>query len=240
MAINTRVSPVTRDSAVERNGDAHKRFGDRGHDNRINHTTLTEDQRMNRLITLIGVAVVVGAAAEFSNAEEEARKSEIARFESVQENKDYRVSILGVTKGIAFVDSQELIGDGGRAPGKNAVPWMRVVTVIERLSDRDEPWSYSVETAGGNELVGKVIIESNGRVFGSRSRGLAEMNFNYPPLRDATFPVGMPEVLNVKKSKVYAWTLSGKFRPSETVVLRYSFGDANDRRELVFKDVPLP
>ncbi len=57
---------------------------------------------------------------------------------------------------------------------------------------------------------------------------------------DATFPVGMPEVLNAKKSKVYVCTLSGKFQPSETVVLRYSFGDANNRRELVFKDVPLP
>ena len=238
--MNARVSPVTRDSAAESDGDAQKRFGDRDHDNRINHTTLTEDQRMNRLITLIGVAVVVGAAAEFSNAEEEARKSEIARFESVQENKDYRVSILGVTKGIAFVDSQELIGDGGRAPGKNAVPWMRVVTVIEKLSDWGEPWSYSVETPGGNELVGKILIERNSHVFGSRSSGIAEMDCDFPPLGAATFPVGLPEGLNAKKSKVYIFTLSGKFQPSETVVLRFSFGDANNRRELVFKDVPLP
>ena len=240
MAINARVSSVTRDSAAERNGDAHKIFGDRDHDNRINHTTLTEDQRMNRLITLIGVAVVVGAAAEFSNAEEEARKSEIARFESVQENKDYRVSILGVTKGIAFVDSQELIGDGGRAPGKNAVPWMRVVTVIERLSDQDEPWGFTAESADRNELVGKILIERNSHVFGSRSSGIAEMDCDFPPLGAATFPVGLPEGLNAKKSKVHIFTLSGKFQPSETVVLRFSFGDANNRRELVFKDVPLP
>ena len=110
---------------------------------------------MNRLITLIAVAVAVGAAAEFSNAEEEARKSEIAAFESVQQTEDYRVTLLGVTKGIAFLDSQELIGDGGRSPGKNAVPWMRVVTVIEKLTDQDEPWGFSAETADGNELVGK-------------------------------------------------------------------------------------
>ena len=38
---------------------------------------------MHRLVTLIGGAVVVGAAAVFSNAEEEPRKSEIATFDSV-------------------------------------------------------------------------------------------------------------------------------------------------------------
>ena len=176
---------------------------------------------MNRLVTLIGIAVVVGGAAVFSNAEEEARKSEIATFESVQQDKDYRVSLLGVTKGIAFVDSQELIGDGGRPPGKNAVPWMRVVAVIEKLTDKDETWGFSAETADGNELVGKVRIEWNGRV-------------------ETTFPVGLPKGLSDKKSKVHVFTLSGKFQPSETVVLRFFFGDANDRRELVFNDVPLP
>ncbi len=195
---------------------------------------------MNRLVALIGVAVAVGAAAVFSNAEEQAQKSEIATFESVQQNKDYRVSLLGVTKGIAFVDSQELIDDGGRPPGKNAVPWMRVAAVVERLTDRNEPWRFTAETTDGKELVGKVRIESNGRVFTSRSRGMAEMDSEFPQLRAATFPVGMPKGLNAKTSRVHTFTLSGKFQPSETVVLRFSFGDAEDRRELVFNDVPLP
>ena len=196
---------------------------------------------MKRLVTLFGIAVVVGTAAVFSNAEEEARKSEIATFESVQQDKDYRVSLLGVTKGIAFVDSQELIGDGGRPPGKNAVPWMRVVAVIEKLTDKDETWGFSAETADGKELVGKVRIEWNSRVVGSRiNGGIAEMDCNFPPLRAATFPVGLPKGLNAKTSKVHAFTLSGKFQPSETAVLRFFFGDAKDRRELVFNDVPLP
>ena len=195
---------------------------------------------MNRLVALIGVAVVVGAAAVISSAEEEAQKSEIGTFESVQQNRDYRVLLLGVTKGIAFVDSQELIDDGGRPPGKNAVPWMRVATVVERLTDKNEPMGFTAETADGKELVGKVEIESNGRVFTSRSRGNAEMDFEFPPLRAATFPVGMPKGLNARTSKVHVFTLSGKFQPSETVVLRFSFGDAKDRRELVFNDVPLP
>ena len=195
---------------------------------------------MNRLVTLIGVVVVVGTAAVFSNAEEEAWKSEIATFESVQQDKDYRVTLLGVTKGIAFVDSQKPINDGGRPPGKNAVPWMRVVTVIEKLTDKDETWGFSAETADGKELVGKVRIEWNGRVIQSRTSGIAEMDCDFPRLRDATFPVGMPKGLNAKTSKVHAFTFSGKFQPSETVVLRFFFGDANNRRELVFKRVPLP
>ena len=197
---------------------------------------------MNRHVTLVIVAVVVGAAAVFSSAEEETRKSEIATFESVQQDKDYRVTLLGVTKGIAFLESQELINDGGRPPGKNAVPWMRVVTVVEKLTDKDEVWGFSAETADGKELVGEVRWQwqRNGRVFTSRTSGIAEMDYNYPPLRDATFPVGMPEVLSAKKSKVYSITLSGKFQHSETAVLRFSFGDASNRRELVFKGVPLP
>lgn len=195
---------------------------------------------MNRLVTLIGVAVVVGPAAVFSNAEEVARKSEIATFESVQQNKDYRVSLLSVTKGIAFVDSQEPIGDGGRPPGKNAVPWIRIVAVVERLTDKNEPWGFTAETADGKELVGKVRIESNGRVFKSRSSGIAEMDCDFPQLRAATFPVGLPPGLDPETSKVHAFTLSGKFQPTETVVLRVSFGDAKNRRELVFNDVPIP
>lgn len=201
---------------------------------------------MNLHFPLINVAVVAGGAAVvvavLANAEEESLKSEIATFETVQQNKDYRVTLLGVTKGIAFLESQELINDGGRPPGKNAVPWMRFATVIENFTDEDEAWSFRAETADGKELVGEVRWQwqRNGRVFTSSTSGIAEMDYGYPPLRDATFPVGMPEVLNAKKSKVYAITLSGKFQHSGTAVIRFSFGDANNRRELVFKGVPLP
>jgi hypothetical protein len=194
---------------------------------------------MNRLVTLIGVAVVVGAAAVFSNAEEETRKSEIATFESVQQDKDYRVSLLGVTKGIAFLDSQELINDGGRPPGTNAVPWMRVTTVIEKLTNKNEPWGFKAETADGAEFVGKINIENNGHVFSSRIRGLAEMDLIFPPLRAAIFPAKTPKGSS-PKTKVYLFTLSGKIQESDTVTFRFLFGDEGDRRELVFKNVPTP
>jgi hypothetical protein len=195
---------------------------------------------MNQHFTLVIVAVVLSGAAVFLYAEEETRESDIATFESVQQDKDYRVSLLGVTKGIAFLDSQYLIDDGGRPPGTNAVPWVRVVTVIENLSDKDEPMSFTAETAEGNELVGKLKIERSGNVVTSRVSGVTEIDCDSPSLREAIFPAGMPEGLDVTKSKIYSFTMSGKFQPSDTMVLRLSFGDADNRRELVFTGVPLP
>ena len=195
---------------------------------------------MNRHLTFVIAVVVAGAASVFSNAEEATRKSEIDTLESVLQNRDYRVSLLGITKGIAFVDSQAPIDDGGRPPGNNAVPWMRVVAVIEKRTDKDEMWGFNAETTDGKPLVGKVRIEANGRVIGSRSSGITEMDCDTPQLPATTFPVGLTQDLNEQQSKVYAFTLSGKFQPAETAVLRFTFGDAKHRRELVFDDVPLP
>lgn len=193
---------------------------------------------MNCQAMFLSIAVAVGTTS-FSHAEE-VRKSEIAAFQSVQQNKDYRIHLLGVTKGIAFLDTQEMVGDGDRSPGKNAVPWMRVATVIEKLTDKDEPLGFTTETNDGTELVGKIRIESNGRVGKHRSGGTAEMDFDSPPLRAATFPTGIPKGLDAKKAKVYIFTLSGKFQSVETMLLRFSFGSESNRRELVFKRVPLP
>lgn len=186
---------------------------------------------------LLGIAVAVGAAS-FSHAEE-VRKSEIATFESVQQNKNYRVTLLGVTKGIAFLDTEELVSDDGRAFGNNAVPWMRVATAIEKLTDKDEPWSFKAETADGTELPGKLSIETNGHIQPRRVRGLAEMDLQYPPLRAAIFPTEIPKGSS-PKTKVYLFILSGEIPESDSVSFRFSFGEEGDRRELVFENVPMP
>lgn len=194
---------------------------------------------MKKPAILLAVVIAVCAIADSLNADE-SRKSEIATYESVQQNTDYRVSLLGLTKGIAFLDSQELIADAGRSHGNNAVPWMKVAVAIENLTNKDGHLGFKAETADGAELVGKIRVETNGRVTGSRSRGTAEMDLDFPPLLAATFPTAPPKDAESKKSKVYVFTLSGKFQQSDTVTLRFTFGEANMRRELVFKDVPLP
>jgi len=193
---------------------------------------------MNRkIISLAGTTLVCILAALVQG--DEPRSSEIGTFESVRKNEDYRVTLLGVTKGVAFLESQELVNDGGRLPGRNVVPWMRVTTVIEKLTNKNEPLGFKAETADGTEFVGKINIENNGRVFGSRANGLAEMDLVFPPLRAAIFPAETPKGSS-PKTKVFLFTLSGKLQESDTVSFRFLFGDEGDRRELVFDNVPMP
>jgi len=193
---------------------------------------------MNRkIISLAGTTLVCILAALVQG--DEPRSSEIGTFESVRKNEDYRVTLLGVTKGVAFLESQELVNDGGRLPGRNVVPWMRVTTVIEKLTNKNEPLGFKAETADGTEFVGKINIENNGRVLGSSVFGLAEMDLNYPPLRAAIFPAEVPKGSS-PKTKVFLFTLSGKLQESDTVSFRFLFGDEGDRRELVFDNVPMP
>lgn len=117
---------------------------------------------------------------------------------------------------------------------------MRVTTVIEKLTNKNEPWGFKAETADGTEFVGNINIEWNdGHVIGSSSSGIAEMDLHYPPLRHAIFPAETPKGSS-PKTKVYLVTLSGKIHESDTVTFRFSFGDEGDRRELVFKNVPMP
>jgi len=194
---------------------------------------------MNRKIgSLAGATLLCVFAVSMQG--DEPRTSAIGTFESARQNEDYRVALLGVTKGVAFVDSQKVVDGGGRSHGKNVVPWMRVTTVIEKLTNKNEPWGFKAETADGTEFVGKINIEWNdGHVIGSRGSGLAEMDLHYPPLRYAIFPAETPKGSS-PKTKVYLFTLSGNIQESDTVTLRFWFGDKGDRRDLVFKNVPMP
>ena len=193
---------------------------------------------MNRKIgSLAGATLLCVFAVSMQG--DEPRTSAIGTFESARQNEHYRVTLLGVTKGVAFLDSQKLVNDGGRPHGKNVVPWMRVTTVIEKLTNKNEPWGFKAETADGTEFVGNINIEKNGQVFGTRTSGLAEMDLIFPPLRAAIFPAETPKGSS-PKTKVYLFTLSGKIQESDTVTFRFSFGDEGDRRELVFKNVPMP
>ena len=194
---------------------------------------------MKRSILYLGVAVFASLGSGVSRADEGQQRTEIRAFQSVQHNDDYRISLLGVTRGIAFLDSQELVREGGRAFGQNAVPWMRVATVIEKLTAKDEPWSFKAETADGTELPGKLRIETNGHIQPSRVRGLAEMDLQDPPLRAAIFPTETPKGSS-PNTKVYLFTLSGEIPKSESVTFRFSFGEEGERRELLFQNVPLP
>lgn len=193
---------------------------------------------MNRCFICLGVAVITWVGSGVSSGDEE-QQSEIPAFESVQQNDDYQISLLGVTRGIAFLDTQELVSGGGRAFGNNAVPWMRVATAIEKLIDKDEPLGFKAETADGTELPGRLSIETNGHIHTSRVRGLAQMDLQYPPIRAAIFPTEIPKGSS-PKTKVYLFLLSGEIPESDSFTFRFSFGEEGDRRELVFENIPMP
>lgn len=193
---------------------------------------------MNRCFICLGVVVIAWVCCGVSSGDE-AQQSEIPAFGSVRQNDDYRISLLGVTRGIAFLKTQELVSDGGRAPGNNAVPWMRVATVIKKLTDKDDPWGFKAETADGTEVPGKLRVQTNGHIHTSHSRGLEEMDLQFPPLRAAIFPTEPPQGSS-PETKVYLFTLSGRMQESDTVTFRFWFGGDGDRRELVFKNVPMP
>ena len=117
---------------------------------------------------------------------------------------------------------------------------MRIDAVIENLNDKDEPMRFSALSPDGKEFVGKIRIESNGRVTSSRIRGDAEVDVSFPALHAATFPVGLPTSSHPTNTKVHSFTLSGSFQYSKTIDLHFSFGNAYPQSILVFKGVPLP
>ncbi len=199
---------------------------------------------MNRLIALIGVAVVVGAATVFSNAEEEPRKSEIATFEHVQQDKDYRVSLLEVTKGMTYLDAQELMSDVGRPPGKTAVPWIRVTTAIERLTNKKASDGFKAETADGTKLAGRISmsqirIKKDSQLSIGDGSGVVAIDLMLPLLRAAVDQAETPEDSS-PMTEVHFFTLSGKNQASDTFTFRVSFGNEGDRREFVFRNIAMP
>ena len=60
---------------------------------------------------------------------------------------------------MAFLESQEPANDGGRRRGNNAVRWVRVAVLVERLGDEPAPLGgvgIEFQTPDGEELIEKV------------------------------------------------------------------------------------
>ncbi|HEV7279075.1 MAG TPA: hypothetical protein VGN57_02580 [Pirellulaceae bacterium] len=163
-------------------------------------------------------------------------------YRAARENGDFRVTLLGVTKGISFLKTPEPVGDGGRANGNHPVRWMRVAALVEALGEKNPGPTLQAETADGAELVDQIPVELNDRVVTMRAMGIAEMdlNLNYGPFAATIFPVALPNMEANQDAKVFVYTLSGDMRPSDTATLRFQFGMTDDQQEVVFEGVPLP
>src|SRR5690606_2453134 len=127
--------------------------------------------------------------------------------------RDYRVTLLGITKGIAFLDSKERITGDGRSCGANAVPWARVAVMIERPEKKDGPWRFNAHAIDDLKTVQSVKVA-----------GITEMDLHYPPLAAAIFPTSIPEVDAPERAKVHLITLSGVSPESKSATMRFEFG----------------
>ncbi len=143
--------------------------------------------------------------------------------------RDFRVTLLGITKGIAFLDSEDRVTGDGRSCGANAVPWARVAVMIERPEKQDGPWRFDAQTVDDQKAVQPVKVA-----------GITEMDLNYPPLAAAIFPTSIPEVDAPERAKVHLITLSGISPESKLVTMRFKFDLEAQHQELIFENIPLP
>lgn len=171
----------------------------------------------------------------------------ISSYPACQTKADIRVSLLGISKGVAFLKSQEPAADGGREHGDNAVPWLRVSVLVEMLGDNPAPlgtWSYEIQTSEGKELVDKIrhklTVKGEPVLVSGSSSGVAEWDVDHPQLSSQLFPSASPEVENPKQSKVFQITESGRFRKTPTTTLLLHFRKEGGEQNFVFNDIPLP
>ena len=160
----------------------------------------------------------------------------VPTFCSQQTRGRLRVSVLGITKGVAFLESQEPAIDGGRKRGNNAIARVRAAVVVERLGD--EPAQLGgidicFRTPDGEELVESHVVIGHG------SR-LAELDHYYWPRARDLFPTALTNVEKPSQSKVILAAESGRTRATRTATLLIRFGKHGAQEEFVFENVPMP
>lgn len=171
----------------------------------------------------------------------------IPSYPADQTKADLRVWLLGITKGVAFLKSQEPAADGGREHGNYAVPWLRVSVLVEMLGDNPAPlgpYSYELQTSQGEELVDRIqhqiTVKGKPILITGRSSGVAEWDVDHAPLSGQLFPTALPEVENPKQSKMFQITVSGRIRETPTTTLLLQFRKEGDEQRFVFNDIPMP
>lgn len=180
----------------------------------------------------------------------------VQTYPTERTNGDVRVSLLGITKGVVFLSSQEPAIDGGRGRGDNALEWLRVAVLIERLGDAADargPFGYEWRTPDGEILVeriqhvhfrdGKPVIGVDGKplVVSGHGSGLAQIDLiARRELAVALFPTAPPEVEQPEQASVFLITESGRIRDAPAATLTFYFDDEDARREFVFENVPMP
>lgn len=207
--------------------------------------------RTSLMILSLAVLAVVAVTAtpdeppKAPDTGDAAAANSVSSYEAKQANPKLRVTLLGLTKGFAFLDSQEPVNEGGRLHGNNVVPWLRVAVLVERLGDKPvslEVIDFEIRTADGQELVKRLKVQRPGNplAIDSRSQGVAIRQLDFQHLESELFPTAPSQVEKPDQSRVLFLTVSGRTRETHHAELRLKLGNATDPEEFVFKEVPLP
>ncbi|WP_164103575.1 hypothetical protein [Candidatus Laterigemmans baculatus] len=176
----------------------------------------------------------------------DAAQSYISQYQSTKSIRDNRVTLLGITKGVAFLNQQDFDPVKGREHGGNAVPWLRVSALVEAIGDAKiegealHQYHLKVVTDDGGNLIKPINVRVDGRSFVSRSYESAPMALDYKPLASGIFPTVPPAVEKPENAVVVVFTYSGDIRASETAELRFGIGVKDRHLEVVFDNVPMP
>jgi hypothetical protein len=171
----------------------------------------------------------------------------IQTYRAQQTKGKLRVSILGITKGVAFLESQEPADDGGRRRGNNAITWVRAAVLVERLGDEPAPLGVvgiEFRTPDGENLVETIKreISVKGKTFVITGRGtsVAQLDHHFWPRARDLFPTALPNVEKPDQSMVFLVTKSGRNRATRTATFSFRFGKEGAQQEFVFENVPMP
>lgn len=197
------------------------------------------------LLAVVAVAATPDEPPKAPDAGDAAAANFVSTYEAKQANPKLRVTLLGVTKGFAFLDSQKLVNEGGRQHGNNVMPWLRVAVLVEQLGDKADSLGvigFEIRTADGQELVERLKVQrpGNPNAIDSRSQGTAIRRLDYQLLESELFPTAKPQVEKPVQSHVLVLTVSGRIRETQHAELRLKLGNATEPDEFVFKEVPLP
>jgi hypothetical protein len=166
---------------------------------------------------------------------------EPAGLQLVQSSDNLRVSVLGVTKGVAFLKSPEPVVDGGRAEGSHPVEWMQVKVLVETLGEVDSMGviKWELVTPEGRPFATPKPVEGAGTV---RANSTIESD----PTGDLRlpamlYPSRVPQLKDATRVKVFIFGVSGELHTGKTIRLELSFsGNKSEARGKFVFDLPMP
>jgi hypothetical protein len=171
----------------------------------------------------------------------------IQSYPAQQTKGKLRISLLGVTKGVAFLDSQEPVIDGDRNHGENAITWLQAAVLVERLGDEPQALAsvgFEFRGPGGEGLVEeikyKLSVDTKPVVVDGHGSGVAFVDLKSRHLSHDFFPVAPPHVEKPDQAIVALATQSGRIRATRTATLLVRIGKDDARQEFLFENLPMP